>query len=133
MVKGYYVSTLKQEMHQDEAAFVKKYMLPHTQVCYHCNMVLEISAVKDIEFLPGSVGYVTCPGCYKYVRFSGGEHLQRELRKEVMSRMSQKARIREPNTDAFDIFMNYSLAFVVVLCLCLIFLGLTVRFVSAVF
>lgn len=75
-MKAYYVSPMKQEIHENWRKFATRHLVPHTQTCANCSMVIEIKSVKELDTNYANTYFrFDCPGCGSGIRFTGGEHL----------------------------------------------------------
>ena len=76
-MKGSYIEPTKQYIFEDWRRFAKLNLLPHTQTCTRCNMVIQLDKLSDITTLRHRDNelFYTCLGCGKFEKFGGGSHL----------------------------------------------------------
>jgi len=98
-MKGSYLQPTRQHLYDNWKDFAKKNLMPHTQTCTKCNMVVEITKLSDIDSSRYSYSrkesflWFECPGCGSVNIFTGGEHLRNDLKLEIIKNYS---RVEEP-------------------------------------
>lgn len=111
-MRGYYLKPVKQDLYTDWKRFAQSNLFPHTQTCPNCSMIIELTRLHNLDndhnrrlwatHAPGwsaekkanhpKVLGVQCPGCGVYFRFTGAEHLPKQIQSDILKKVEKELR-----------------------------------------
>lgn len=142
-MRGYYLKPTKQELYTDWKKFAQKNMFPHTQTCPNCSMIIELNRLYDLDnkhnrnlwatHVPGwseekmaqhpKIVRVLCPGCQNYIRFSGADHLPKQIQSDIFKKVEKELQNFDGSLTPQDEYILMHVAIVIMITVLLMIIA----------